>query len=347
MHFLVTGHTGFKGAWLSLLLNELGHQVSGISLDPLPGSLYELANLHQIMQSDLRIDVRDQSQLSDAFEFIQPDVVIHLAAQPLVRRSYVEPRFTIETNVIGTYNVLEVSQSLSSIKALVMVTTDKVYRNDNRSSGYSENDALGGDDLYSSSKAMADLLIQSWMKSFPGVPTAIVRGGNVIGGGDVSPDRLVVDLIAGLLRGDQTPIRYPDAIRPWQHVLDCLNGYLYVTAALLNGNEKGAGSWNIGPDERSFIPVREIANQTAKLWGASDIWLDVSESNKVHEASILALDANKARKRLGWTDHIPYPESLQWAINWAQRVHNSGDAREVTIEQIRSFLLMEDRSKLP
>lgn len=345
MHFLVTGHTGFKGAWLALLLNELGHDVSGIALDPAPGSLYETAQVSEVMSNDFRIDIRNETALQSAITQIQPDVVMHLAAQPLVRLSYEEPRFTVETNVMGTYNVLECAQLLPDLKALVMVTTDKVYKNVNRAEGYRENEALGGDDPYSSSKSMADLLIQSWTKSFPGVPTAIVRGGNVIGGGDVSADRLLVDLISGFETDQPTDIRYPDAVRPWQHVLDCLNGYLFVAAALLRG--EGSGAWNIGPDERSFIPVREIADSASKLWGVSSGWNDVSASDQLHEAMLLALDASKAKEQLGWQDHIAYPQSLAWTIDWARQVFAGASAREETIRQIQKFIAMEDRSKLP
>lgn len=345
MHFLVTGHTGFKGAWLALTLDELGHAVSGIALDPEPGSLFETARVNEVMRHDFRIDIRDEKALNSAFTQIQPDVVLHLAAQPLVRLSYDQPRFTVETNVMGTYNVLEGTKLLPNLKALVMVTTDKVYKNVNRAEGYREDEALGGDDPYSSSKAMADLLIQSWVKSFPGVPTAIVRGGNVIGGGDVSADRLLVDLISGFKADTPVDIRYPDAVRPWQHVLDCLNGYLFVTAALLRG--EGEGAWNIGPDERSFVPVREIADSASKLWGSSVGWNDVSESDQLHEASLLALDASKAQAVLGWHDHISYPQSLEWTIEWAQQVFDGASARDETVRQIRTFFAMEDRSELP
>lgn len=345
MHFLVTGHTGFKGAWLAIMLRELGHDVSGVALEPEPGSLYETARVNEVMRNDFRIDIRNDKALKSAFTQIQPDVVLHLAAQPLVRRSYEEPRFTFETNVMGTYNVLEAAQLLSHLKALVMVTTDKVYKNTNRAKGYREDEALGGDDPYSASKAMADLLVQSWVKSFPGIPTATVRGGNVIGGGDVSADRLLVDLISGFSTNTTTDIRYPDAVRPWQHVLDCLNGYLYVTAALLRG--KGTGAWNIGPDERSFIPVREIADSASTLWGSSTGWNDVSTSAQPHEAMLLALDATKAKERLGWRDHIAYPQSLEWTIEWARKVFDGASAYEETLRQIRMFISMEARSKLP
>lgn len=336
MHYLITGHTGFKGAWLSLLLRELGHDVSGLSLDPDPGALYERANIGEVLRHDLRVDIRDAQATSDAVATVNPEIVIHLAAQPLVRRSYREPRLTYETNVMGTYNVLESCSSVDGLRALVVATTDKVYRNVNRREGYREDEPLGGDDPYSSSKAMADILTQSWAASFPGVPTAIVRAGNVIGGGDVSADRLLVDLIDGFRTGESVDIRYPDAVRPWQHVLDCLNGYLSVAEALLGG--EGRGTWNIGPDERSFVTVRDIADAVAAQWQAGARWNDVSGGVHLHEAGLLALDATKATKELGWRDLIPYPESLAWTVEWAQTVESGAAPGDVTREQIRRFL---------
>lgn len=345
MRILVTGHTGFKGAWLTVLLVRLGHEVSGLALDPEPGALYETANIADVVVHDIRADIRDSASVHEAFQRVKPELVLHLAAQPLVRLSYQEPRFTYETNVMGSYNILEAAQAADSLKGLVMVTTDKVYRNVNRAEGYREDEPLGGDDPYSSSKAMADLLVQSWVKSFPGVPTAIVRGGNVIGGGDVSADRLLVDLIAGFAHGQSVDIRYPDAVRPWQHVLDCLNGYLYVAQALLQGS--GQGAWNIGPGERSFVPVRQIADTAAQMWGAGAGWNDLSSGTHLHEAGLLALDASHARSELEWADLIPYPESLEWTIDWAKRIQSGEAPRAVTEEQIDRFLSEVDRMRLP
>ncbi|GAA4060535.1 CDP-glucose 4,6-dehydratase [Microbacterium laevaniformans] len=339
MHVLITGHTGFKGAWLTVLLHELGHTVSGLSLDPEPGALYEIAALKELVQQDHRVDIRDAARTADAIASAAPDAVVHLAAQPLVRRSYREPRFTYETNVMGTYNVLEASASVASVRAVVVATTDKVYRNVNRVAGYREDEALGGDDPYSSSKAMADLLTQSWAKSFPGAPIGIVRAGNVIGGGDVSADRLFVDLIEGFRRGTAVDIRYPDAVRPWQHVLDCLNGYVYVLRSLHDGAPSDA--WNIGPDERSFITVREIADTMASQWSASAAWNDRSDAEHPYEAGLLALDASKAVNELGWSDLLAYPESLEWTVEWAKSVDRGLDARSVTTDQVRAFLSRE------
>lgn len=336
MRILVTGHTGFKGAWLVALLSRLGHEVCGLALDPEPGALFDIANFTEFMTNDRRGDIRDVATVRESFEQFKPELVMHLAAQPLVRRSYQEPRFTYETNVMGTFNILEAAQSSKSVRGLVMVTTDKVYRNVNRAEGYREDEPLGGDDPYSSSKAMADLLIQSWAKSFPGIPTAIVRGGNVIGGGDVSADRLLVDLISGFAKQKPVQIRYPEAVRPWQHVLDCLNGYLAVADALLRG--RGEGAWNIGPDERSFVTVRSIADLASNMWGGAVGWQDVSGGEHPHEAGLLSLDATRARVELNWADRIPYPESLEWTIEWSRRVSSGEEPRAVTQNQINLFL---------
>ena len=334
MHYLVTGHTGFKGAWLTLMLAERGHRVSGIALDPLPGSLYEIANLDQIVEADHRFDIRDAEATRLAVESTNADVVLHMAAQPLVRDSYRDPRGTIETNVMGTLNVLEAVAATDSVKANVVVTTDKVYRNTGRSEGYGENDALGAADPYSSSKAMADILTQSWVFSFDGPPTAIVRAGNVIGGGDVSPDRLLPDLLSAFRDGRTTEIRFPDAIRPWQHVLDCLAGYLALVDALLDGN--GAGEWNFGPGPESFVPVRELADEAVRLWGDGATWKHTGGDHP-HEAAILALDAAKAERELGWTNKLRFPDSVEWTVQWERQYRERGDALATTQDMIANF----------
>ena len=334
MHYLVTGHTGFKGAWLVLMLVQRGHTVSGISLDPLPGSLFEVADVASLLQTDVRLDIRDAASTIAAVQAIAPDVVLHLAAQPLVRESYKNPRNTFETNAMGTLNMLEAVSTTPSVKAHVVITTDKVYRNVDQVQGYVESDPLGGDDPYSSSKAMADILTQSWVTSFPGVPTAIARGGNVIGGGDVSPDRLLPDLLNSFAVGTATPLRYPDAVRPWQHVLDCLNGYLMLADALLAGG--GQGQWNIGPGTESFVKVGTVADLAAELWGDGASWRNDSDEHP-HEANLLALDATKANTELDWHNRLPFPASLEWTVEWQKKVAAGIDPREATLDQIAAF----------
>lgn len=338
MRVLITGHTGFKGAWLSLLLAARGHEVTGIALDPEPNALFETTQLAARLDADVRLDIRRADELADAIRSAAPEVVLHLGAQALVRESYRDPRTTFETNAIGTLNVLDAMSRTEGIRAAVIVTTDKVYRNVGQLEGYREHDSLGGDDPYSASKAMADLLAQSWVKSFPGVPTAIARAGNVIGGGDTSKDRLLVDLISGFRDSTAVPIRYPDAVRPWQHVLDCLSGYLTLAAALLDG--RGAGAWNFGPDPGSFQSVRGIADAAVARWGEGAAWVDASGDHP-HEAVLLTLDPSKAQQELGWRNRLPYPDSLEWTIDWQRDVDRHGNPERTTLAQIDRFTALD------
>jgi CDP-glucose 4,6-dehydratase len=334
MHFLITGHTGFKGAWLSLLLTSRGHKVSGIALDPAPGSLFIEAGISSLLEWDLRFDIRDFSQMQNSFSMIQPDVVIHMAAQPLVRYSYRNPKETFETNVMGTMNVLSAMEGVGSIKACVVVTTDKVYRNVEKDVGYTESDPLGGKDPYSASKAMADILTQSWVSSFSGAPTAIARAGNVIGGGDVCEDRLIPDVVRSLLDRKELLIRYPNAVRPWQHVLDCLNGYLALVDALLQG--KGDGEWNFGPGVESFVSVSEVVKRAQDF--APDLHLNVSVvKGDLHESELLALDSTKSNQILGWENKLRYPRSLEWTISWEASKQAGGQPLDLCMDQIRMF----------
>lgn len=334
MHYLVTGHTGFKGSWLALLLNARGHEVSGLALDPARGGLYEAGNVAELMREDLRVDIRDAKATAEAITAVSPDVVLHLAAQPLVRESYRAPRETFDTNVMGTLNVLEGVSRTQSVKAHVVITTDKVYRNVDQEPGYVETDPLGGDDPYSASKAMADILTQSWIRSFPGAPTAVARAGNVIGGGDVSADRLLPDLINSFAEGRRPVLRYPSAVRPWQHVLDCVNGYLVLAEALLDG--RGTGEWNFGPGRESFVDVGTVTTMVAELWNSDSTWtLDGAENP--HEANLLALDASKAESELGWRNRLSFRDSIEWTVDWERDVRQGADARTETLSQIAAF----------
>ena len=334
MHYLITGHTGFKGSWLVLMLNQLGHEVSGIALDPGKKSLFESAKISKKMSFDERCDIRDVTKLKKKITKISPEIVIHLAAQPLVRKSYLDPRETIETNAIGTFNVLEAVSKLTSVKANLIVTTDKVYKNVNQKNGYVESDHLGGDDPYSASKAMADIVTQSFVKSFPGIPTAIARAGNVIGGGDVSADRLIPDLINGFIREESVLIRYPSAVRPWQHVLDCLNGYLILVDKILIN--KVVGEWNFGPDEKSFKDVKTVADYLKNRWGDRASWITDDKVNP-HEAELLALDATKAETQLNWHNILSFEETLDWTLDWYKAVESGTNPLEQTEAQINKF----------
>jgi CDP-glucose 4,6-dehydratase len=274
------------------------------------------------------------TRLNKKIQKISPDVVIHLAAQPLVRKSYSDPRETIETNAIGTFNVLDAVSKTLSVKANLIITTDKVYKNVNQKKGYLESDHLGGDDPYSASKAMADIVTQSFVKSFPGIPTAIARAGNVIGGGDVSADRLIPDLINGFIQKKPALIRYPSAVRPWQHVLDCLNGYLTLVDKMLNN--KMAGEWNFGPDERSFKDVKTVADYLKNRWGHDASWI-TDEKENPHEAELLALDATKAETQLNWHNKLSFEETLDWTLDWHKAVTAGANPLEQTQDQINKF----------
>ncbi|CAB4329891.1 MAG: CDP-glucose 4,6-dehydratase [Actinobacteria bacterium] len=334
MHYLVTGHTGFKGAWLTLLLKQLGHDVSGLSLDPEPNSLFEKAQLSDYLVDDFRIDIREYETVSQAFSLCNADVLIHMAAQPLVRESYLQPRQTYETNVMGTFNILEASQLLTNVKAILVITTDKVYRNTNRAEGYSEWEPLGGEDPYSSSKAMADILTSSWIHSFGKTPTAIARAGNVIGGGDVSKDRLMPDLLAAYDVSKQPTLRFPNAIRPWQHVLDCIDGYLAIVDHLLKGGTDQW--WNVGPDESANITVGEVADRVAALYGQKPQWTN-DQSQNPSEAGLLALDSTKIRNKLSWSGKLSVDDAIAWTVEWQQSVNSGKNALEISNDQVKRF----------
>ncbi len=335
MHYLITGHTGFKGAWLAMWLTQAGHEVSGLSLDPVPGALFEKANVTSLLKHDLRGDIRDLATVQAALSTTQPDVVFHLAAQPLVRESYQDPRGTIETNVIGTMNLLTAVSQTPSIKAHVVITTDKVYKNIDQIWGYREIDPLGGDDPYSASKAMADILTQSWVKSFGGPPTAIARAGNVIGGGDVCKDRLLPDLITAYSKGRTPELRFPNAVRPWQHVLDCLNGYITLSNELLEG--RGQGEWNFGPDTDSFVPVGQVASLVADMYGISNQVWTLASDQQPHEANLLSLDARKAELSLNWHNKLNFQEAVRWTVEWHQQLSQGDDAFALASDQISLF----------
>lgn len=341
MHYLITGHTGFKGAWLALMLTQQGHTVSGLALDAVAGSLYERARLSELLSSDLRIDIRDKDATARAVRSVRPDVVVHLAAQALVRQSYRDPRSTYETNALGTFNVLEAVEHAPTVRAQVIITTDKVYRNVNQKAGYRESDPLGGLDPYSTSKAAADLITQSWMRTAgSGRPTAIARAGNVIGGGDVCADRLLVDVVAALAAGQSVRVRNPESVRPWQHVLDCLHGYLMLTDALLSGESSGE-AFNFGPDSDSFVRVGSVVDAVASLWGTRVQRTRDPESGD-GEAGFLALDSRKAEMELNWRARLSFDEALAWTVEWEKEVRNGQNARDMSIAQISDFMLRPD-----
>jgi CDP-glucose 4,6-dehydratase len=335
MKYLITGHTGFKGSWLAMMLKIQGHEVSGISLDAQQDSIFRHARLSDIFTESCISDIRNFEHLRSSISEIDPDVIIHLAAQPLVQYSYQNPLETFEVNVIGTINVLEASKTLSNLRATLVVTTDKVYKNTSQHFGYKENDKLGGDDPYSASKAAADLSAQSWAKSFASSPLAIARAGNVIGGGDWAPNRLIPDLVRSYQSNQIPEIRNPFSVRPWQHVLDCLNGYVSLIDHML---AKGiGGEWNFGPDHSGQHTVADVINVFATSYGVSENYYNFQNQSFGHEAEILLLDSTKSRTELGWFDRLDFDTSVRWTADW-YRNSAFNNPRELSFNQLERFL---------
>ena len=344
MHYLVTGHTGFKGSWLVMLLSAMGHRVSGIALEPESESLFNQASVSDLLEFDYRLDIRDFLALNEAVSQIKPDVVIHLAAQPLVRYSYKHPIETFETNVIGTLNVLESTKTLAHLQAMLIITTDKVYQNVSRQLGYVEEDPLGGDDPYSASKAAADIATQSWATSFGKSPIAIARAGNVIGGGDWAEDRLIPDVFRSYRVSLSPVLRNPKSIRPWQHVLDCLNGYLMLVDSMIKNSTDG--EWNFGPNHLEKHSVSDVIEKFAMFSQvSSSMWvLDATENPK--ESDFLLLDSSKARTQLGWQDFLTFESAVEWTAHWYQNFESKG-ARELSLAQIQAFLALKSNPESP
>ena len=335
---LVTGHTGFKGSWLALWLAELGADVSGYSISvPTEPSLFELARVEEEVRSVMG-DVRDRDALGAAFDESRPEIVIHMAAQSLVRRSYRDPLETYETNVLGTVNVLEAVRARDDVRVVVNVTTDKVYENHESEAGYREDEPKGGHDPYSNSKACSELVTAAYRDSFfAGGDTALAsaRAGNVIGGGDWGEDRLIPDLMRGLLSGRPTPIRNPDAVRPWQHVLNPLSGYL-VLAERSWDSQDCAEAWNFGPDERDTLPVRAVIARLSELWGDEIPW-EHDAGDHPHETQALRLDSTKARERLGWAPGWDLDAALVSIADWYRGYRDGADPRDLVLQQIEAF----------
>lgn len=343
---LVTGHTGFKGAWLSQVLLNWGADVSGVSLKPdtVP-SLFEVLGLEGRMRSHY-FDIRNLEDVKNVFAKEKPDIVFHLAAQPIVRVGYVNPLPTIDTNVMGTANVLEAVRQEPSVKSVVVITTDKVYRDDGLGVVHNEQDPLGGYDPYSASKAAADIITQSYLKSFfnPDVYgknhqtlVSVARAGNVIGGGDWAVHRLVPDIIRSVYE-DESPvvIRLPQAVRPWQHVLEPLSGYLQLGKRMCEGEKSVSGVWNFGPDEKDLVSVGDVVSSTLEILGKGSMVLEPDHAT--HETHVLRLDVSKARTELEWTPQLRLNEALTMTCNWYRNYYEKGeDAIEFTDKQIMSF----------
>ena len=341
---LVTGHTGFKGSWLAHWLLSLGAEVHGVALAPATEeALFTALNLAPRLQHRL-LDVRDADALTAAVAEIRPEVVLHLAAQSLVRPSYRDARGTWETNVGGTVNLLEAMRAVPGIAACVVVTSDKCYANREQGAGYREDDPLGGHDPYSASKAAMEIVTASYRQSFfAGTPLRIAtaRAGNVIGGGDWADERVITEFLATIGAGRPLALRHPLAVRPWQHVLEPLNGYLTLAQALYTEGPKHAQAWNFGPYEFSDRSVGWIVERLHSLWGNPVAWEPDTGLNP-HEAGYLKVDYSMARAVLGWSPKLDLDTTLQWIVDWTL-AHRDGDAmREMTLAQIRGFRSLPD-----
>lgn len=335
---LVTGHTGFKGGWLAAWLTVLGARVTGFALPPpTTPSLFEAIGLDELIDSHIG-DIRDPGQLRPVFESARPEVVLHLAAQSLVLESYSAPAETYATNVVGTANVLDCARYAESVRACVVIATDKCYENREWVWGYREEDTLGGADPYSSSKACAELVVDCYRRSFftKAARLASARAGNVIGGGDWSKFRLLPDLVRAAATGEPILLRHPGAIRPWQHVLDPLRGYLAVAERLYR-EAKAASAWNFGPEHHAGGAVRDVVARFAEAWGEAPR-VDMDPDATLHESRVLRLDSSKARIELGWHPLLQFEEAVDWAVRWYKEHHlRPSHARDLTFEQIDQF----------
>ena len=342
---LVTGHTGFKGGWLSLWLAQLGARVTGYALAaPTTPSLFEQARVADSVTSRIG-DVRDLAALTEVVAAADPEVIFHLAAQPLVRASYAEPVETYATNVMGTVHVLEAARRAPSLRAIVNITTDKVYENREWLWGYREDDRLGGRDPYSNSKACSELVTESYRASFfpperhadHRVAVATARAGNVIGGGDWATDRIIPDAMRAFLAGAPLVVRNPASVRPWQHVLEPLDGYLRLAERLVTDGPAFGEGWNFGPSDDQVVDVGALAHKLTTAWGGRARWEATPQAGAPHEARLLRLDIAKARERLAWRPALAVDAAIEWIVEWHQTVERGGSARLITEQQIARY----------
>lgn len=340
---LVTGHTGFKGSWLSIWLNMLGAEVIGIALDPITEKdNFVLSGIGSEIK-DYRSDIRDLDGINDIIRKENPEVLFHLAAQPIVLESYQNPVYTYETNVMGTVNLLEAFRVTESLKTGVFITTDKCYENIEKNYSYKETDPMGGFDPYSSSKGAAELAISSYRNSYfinSNKKVASARAGNVIGGGDWSPYRLIVDIIKAVENNAEIEIRNPNAVRPWQHVLEPLSGYLLL-AAKMQEEKQYDEAWNFGPEAGNIITVRELLEEIIKYYGKGN-WKDVSDIEKLHEATLLSLDISKAKTKLQWHPKLNLQETVKYTIDW-YKDYKTENVLDLCTRQINEYMKMERR----
>ena len=347
----LTGHTGFKGSWLAIWLHRLGARVTGFSLMPetTPNN-FTVSGVQSLMDRHIIGDIRDAARLKSAMIDCQPDYVFHLAAQALVRESYAEPAATFDTNVMGTVNVLEAVRAVGKPMSVVVVSSDKCYENLEHNTGYVETDAMGGYDPYSASKGATELVVSSWRRSFfpadriaeHGVSLASGRAGNVLGGGDWAVDRIMTDIVAALSAGKPVELRNPEAVRPWQHVLEPLSGYLEI-AAKMNEDPaaKWAEGWNFGPTDASALPVRRIVELAIEAWGSGS-WRDISTTANPHEAGLLKLNIDKAANVLGWQPRWPIETCIDKTMGWFRMQENSdNEMRKACLADIDAYMAAE------
>ena len=337
---LVTGHTGFKGSWLSLWLQKMGAEVTGFSIGkPTNPCLFDAAGVGEGMTC-VTGDVRNAGSLQECVLRSTPEIVIHMAAQSLVRPSYADPIETYSTNVMGTVNILEAARHCESIRVVVVVTSDKCYENREWRWAYRENEALGGHDPYSSSKGCAEIVTAAYRSSYfneaSSAAVATARAGNVIGGGDWATDRVIPDIVTALLAGRPAKLRNPHAVRPWQFVLEALYGYLLLAEQLWAKKDGLAGAWNFGPGDGQVVSVGELADQLVRLWGNDARW-ECDSGSDLHEATYLKLDSSNAREVLGWAPTLSLPVTLDWIVAWYRDFTRQGDAREITLTQLQNY----------
>ncbi|MDQ2718403.1 MAG: CDP-glucose 4,6-dehydratase [Bacteroidota bacterium] len=339
----ITGHTGFKGSWLSLWLYQLGSEVKGYALSPeYENCLYNLIKPFNILRSTIS-DIRNKEKLHEEIAAFQPDFIFHLAAQPLVRRSYKIPAETFEVNTVGTANLLEGVNKLQKKCTVLIITTDKVYENKEHDILYRETDRLGGYDPYSASKACTEMVANSFRNSFFNIDKyalhqksiATVRAGNVIGGGDFIEDRIIPDIIRALKSQKIIAVRNPNAIRPWQHVLEPLGGYLLLAGLMDKDPLFYSGAYNFGPNANDHLTVKELVELSIKNWGSGN-WKDTSDKNQPHEAEILKLDISKAKEKLQWKPKLDAPEAVGWTIEWYKK--NKNEAADYAMHQINNYM---------
>jgi len=344
---LLTGHTGFKGAWTSLVVRALGAKICGVALAPESGpNIYELAQLASQIESHL-LDIRDDARLKGVVSDFKPEIIIHMAAQSLVRASYASPVETYQTNVMGTINILEAARSTPSVRSIVVVSSDKCYLNREWLWPYREDEALGGHDPYSSSKACTEIVTASWRQSFfsnDGAAIASARAGNVIGGGDWAADRVIPDCIRAFTTGVPVALRNPQAVRPWQHVLEPVTGYLLLAERLSREPGQFSEAWNFGPNEADTKTVAHMVETLIHHWGEGADWT-AAPGTHPHEAHALRIDSTRARVKLGWRPQLPLDEAIAWTAEWYRGWSSGANVEELCTKQIEKYLSLAAMSK--